>query len=269
MWNIGKMVMATSLGLLVVFPIYYAIAASFFSIDEFATYPPRLFPSSFSSVHYVRAITGSPLLRFMLNSLIASSLGTVIRMIVAILAAFAVSFFEFRGRRVLFFIVLGTMMLPADALIIENYLTVSRMGLVNTYLGIVSVYLLGPVQLFMLRQSFKTIPKTYREIASIDGCSDLSFLVSVVLPLSRSIVLTLSLHSFVTIWNTYLWPLLVTNAPNMRTVQVGITMLRYSDSLDYGPVFAAITIIILPSVALFLSLRKRIVAGITSGVIVG
>jgi sn-glycerol 3-phosphate transport system permease protein len=267
--NINKMLFATLLGLIVVFPIYYAFAASFFSIGEFASYPPKLFPSSFSPVHYVRAVTGSPLVRFMVNSLIASGIGTIIRMVVAVLAAFAVAFFEFRGRRLLFFLVLGTMMLPADALIIENFLAVSRMGLVDTYLGIISVYLLGPVQLFMLRQSFKTIPKTYREIASMDGCSDLNFLLKVVLPLSRSIVLTLSLHSFVTIWNTYLWPLLVTNNPNMRTVQVGITMLRYADSLDFGPVFAAITIIILPSVVLFLVLRKRIVAGITSGVIVG
>jgi sn-glycerol 3-phosphate transport system permease protein len=189
-------------------------------------------------------------------------------MIVAILAAFAVSFLHFKGKQVLFFMVLGTMMLPADALIIENYLMVGRLGLVDSYLGIMSVYLLAPVQMFMLRQSFKTIPLAYREASAIDGCSDLTFLWRIVLPLSRPIVLTLSLHSFVTIWNTYLWPLLVTNAPQMRTVQVGITMLGYADSLDYGPVFAAISLILLPSVIIFLALRKWIVEGIRSGVVV-
>ena len=259
---------ATIMGLVVVFPIYYAVAASFFSVGEFSSYPPRLFPSSFSPVHYVRAITESPLLRFMINSLIVSGVGTIIRMAVAISAAFAVAFFEFRGKRLLFFLILGTMMLPPDALIIENYLMVSRLGLVNTYLGMMSVYLLGPVQLFMLRQSFKTIPRAYREIADIDGCSDLVFLSAVVLPLSRSIVLTLSLHSFFTIWNTYLWPLLVTNASEMRTVQVGITMLGYADSLDYGPIFAAITLIVVPSVILFALMRKRVVEGIKAGIIV-
>ncbi len=264
-----KAVAATLLGFVVVFPIYYTVAASFFSLHEFSMFPPRLFPTSFSPIHYIRAITESPLLRFMGNSLVVSGVGTIIRMAVAILAAFAVAFFDFKGKRVLFFLIIGTMMLPPDALIIENYLTVSRFGLVDSYLGIMSVYLLGPVQLFMLRQSFKTIPRTYREIASIDGCSDLSFLFAVVLPLSRPVVLALSLHSFVTLWNTYLWPLLVTNAPQMRTVQVGITLLGYVDSLDFGPIFAAITLMIMPSILLLLVLRKKIVAGIQSGIMVG
>jgi len=143
------------------------------------------------------------------------------------------------------------------------------MGLLDSYGGIMSVYLLAPVQLFMLRQGFKTVPKTYIEVASVDGCSDFRFLVSVVLPLTKSIVLTLWLHSFVTIWNLYLWPLLVTNDPAMRTVQVGITMLGYAENLDFGPTFAAITLLVLPSLLIFLLLRKGIVAGITKGTIVG
>ena len=268
-FDILKALVATMLGLIVIFPIYYAFSASFFTLSEFSASPPKLFPSSFSLHNYVRAWNDSLLPRFMANSLLVSFFGSVLRMVVAILVAFAVALLRFKGRNLLFFVILGTMMLPADALIIENYLTVSRMGLVDSYLGIMSVYLLAPVQLFMLRQSFKTIPQTYREVAAMDGCSDFRFLVSVVLPISGSIVLTLWLHSFVTIWNTYLWPLLVTNKPLMRTVQVGITMLGYADSLDYGPIFAAITLLLLPSVAIFLVLRKRIVAGIAAGTIVG
>lgn len=260
---------ATMLGLVVIFPIYYAFSASFFSPRDFSSYPPRFFPATLSFHNYVRALEDTLLLRLMLNSLVVSAVGAVLRMMVAILAAFAVALLRFRGRNLLFFILLGTMMLPADALIIENYLTVSRLGLVDTYMGIMSVYLLAPVQMFMLRQSFMTIPQTYREAAAIDGCSDFRFLLSVVLPMSRSIVLTLWLHSFVTIWNTYLWPLLVTNDPAMRTVQVGITMLGYADSLDYGPIFAAITLLVLPSLIIFLLLRKRIVAGVAAGTIVG
>ncbi len=262
-------IVATVLGLIVIFPIYWAFIASFFSSAEFSSWPPRLFPSSFSFTHYVRALTQSPLLKFMFNSLLVSGLGTIVRMIIAISAAFSVAFFSFRGKRILFFLLLGTMMLPPDALFIENYLTVSRLGLVDSYLGIMSVYLLGPVQVFMLRQSFKSIPKTYHEIATMDGCGDFRFLFSVVLPLSRSVVLTLSLHSFFTIWNTYLWPLLVTNDPNMRTAQVGITMLGYADSLDYGPVFAAISLMVLPSVPIFVLMRNRIAEGIKAGMAVG
>lgn len=264
-----KAIAATALGLVVVFPMIYAFNASFFRIQDFASSPPRFFPESLSLHNYRRALGESLLATFMLNSLLVSIIGSTLRMIVAVLAAFAVALLRFRGRTLLFFLILGTMMLPPDALIIENYLTISRLGLVDSYLGIMSVYLLGPVQMFMLRQSFKTIPQTYREAAAIDGCSDLRFLLSVVLPMSRSIVLTLWLHSFVTIWNTYLWPLLVTNKPHMRTVQVGITMLGYAESLDYGPIFAAISLLVIPSVVVFLLLRKRIVSGIASGTIVG
>lgn len=267
--DIAKAAGATVLGLAVVFPIYYAFAASFFSIGEFSSYPPTLVPRSLSPVNYVRALTESMLPRFMVNSFVTAAVGSVLRMGVAVLVAFAVSFLRFPGRQVLFFIVLGTMMLPSDALIIENYLTISKSGLVDSYLAIMSVYLLAPVQMFMLRQSFKTIPMAYREAAAIDGCSDLRFLISVVLPISRSVVFILTLHSFVTIWNSYLWPLLVTNDPKMRTVQVGITMLGYADSLDYGPTFAAVSLILLPSVIIFLLLRKWIVGGIASGAVVG
>ncbi len=267
--EIMKALIATILGLLLVFPIYYTIVASFFTVTEFSTYPPTLFPSQISLINYVRALSESLLMRFMVNSLVVSLVGSLIRMVVAILVAFAVAFLQFRGKNVLFFFMLGTMMLPSDALIIENYLTISRLGLIDSYLGIMSVYLLGPVQMFMLRQSFKTIPLTLREAATIDGCSDFKFLTKIVLPMSRSIVLTLSLHSFVTIWNTYLWPLLVTNNPRMRTVQVGITMLGYADNLDYGPIFAAISIVLLPSLFFFLLLRKHIVEGIASGSMVG
>jgi len=267
--DIVKAVVATMIGLVVIFPILYMFSASFFRIQDFAADPPRFFPASFSARNYARALGESMLARFMINSLLVSGIGSVLRMMVAVLAAFAVALLRFRGRNLLFFVILGTMMLPPDALIIENYLMVSRLGLVDSYLGIMSVYLLAPVQMLMLRQSFKTIPQTYREAAAIDGCSDFRFLLSVVLPMSRSVVLTLWLHSFVTIWNTYLWPLLVTNTPGMRTVQVGVTMLGYAESLDYGPVFAAISLVVLPSVAVFLSLRKRIVSGIAAGTIVG
>jgi len=146
---------------------------------------------------------------------------------------------------------------------------VARMGRCRSISGRMTVYPLLPVTLVMHGPGFKTTPQAYREVAAMDGCSVFRFLVSVVLPISGSIVLTLWLHSFVTIWNTYLWPLLVTNKPLMRTVQVGITMLGYADSLDYGPIFAAITLLLLPSVAIFLVLRKRIVAGIAAGTIVG
>jgi sn-glycerol 3-phosphate transport system permease protein len=267
--DVVEFLVALLLGAIVVFPLYYVFAGAFFTISEFSAYPPLLVPSSLSLDNLMRAIRKSMLLRFMANSLVTATVGAVLRMVVAILCAFPVAFMRFRGKNLLFFFVLGTMMLPSDALIIENYLTISRLALVDSYFAIISIYLLAPTQMFMLRQSFKTIPQTYREAAAIDGCGDVRFLTLIVLPMTRPVVLTLALQSFVTIWNAYLWPLLVTNTPSMRTVQVGITMLGFAESLDFGPTFAAIALILLPSVVFFLVFRKKIVEGITSGAIVG
>lgn len=265
----GIFAVATLLGCIVVFPIFWSFMASFFPIGDFSAWPPRLVPTQIEWSNYARAIQESMLLRFMVNSLVTALGGTIIRMTVAILAAFAAAFLTFRGRDFLFMLILSTMLLPSDALLIENYLTVQRLGLLDTWFGIVSIYLLAPTQIFMLRQFFKTIPHEYREAAAIDGCGNIRFLTRIVMPMARPVVLVLALQSFTGIWNAYLWPLLVTNTPRMRTVQVGITMLGFSESLDFGPTFAAISLVTIPVVLAFIFLRKRIVNGVTSSGIVG
>lgn len=260
---------ATVLGCIVVFPIFWSFMASLFPIGDFNAWPPRLLPTRIEWSNYTRALQESMLPRFMANSLVTALGGTLIRTTVAILAAFAAAFLSFKGRDVLFFLILSTMLLPSDALLIENYLTIQRLGLLDTWLGIVSIYLLAPTQIFMLRQFFKTIPHEYREASAIDGCGNIRFLLRIVLPMARPVVLALALQSFTGIWNAYLWPLLVTNTPKMRTVQVGITMLGFSESLDFGPTFAAISLVTLPVVLAFIILRKKIVNGVTSSGIVG
>lgn len=260
-------VIATILGLIAVFPIYYMVAGAFFSVSEFSSYPPTLFPSSLKFSNFARALSESMISRFMVNSLITASIGAVLRITVAVLCAFPAAFLIFRGRDALFIFVLATMLLPSDALIIENYLTISSLGLIDTYAGIMSIHLLAPVQIFLLRQAFKSIPRAYKEVAALDGCNDIQFLSRIVLPLTRQIVFVLFLQSFTSIWNAYLWPLLITNDSRMRTVQVGITMLNYAENLDFGPVFAAITLVVLPSIGIFLIFRKKIVDGIAAAVL--
>lgn len=260
---------ATGFGLIVIFPLLWSFMASFFPIGDFTTWPPRLVPSRIEWDNYARAIKESMLLRFMANSLATAAGGTAIRMTVAILAAFAAAFLSFKGRNFLFIVILSTMLIPSDALLIENYLTIQRFGLLDTWFGIVSIYLLAPTQIFMLRQVFKTIPHEFREAAAIDGCGDIRFLTRIVLPMARPVALALTLQSFTSIWNAYLWPLLVTNTARMRTVQVGITMLGFSESLDFGPTFAAISLVTAPVVIAFMALRKKIVEGVAASGLVG
>jgi sn-glycerol 3-phosphate transport system permease protein len=207
----------------------------------------------------------APFMRFMLNSFIVSGMGTLLKMVFAILAAYAFSYFEFRGKTFLFGFILAAMMLPADTLVVANYLTVTRLNLLDNYFGMCVTSLAGATQMFMLRQNFKAIPRSFRDAALIDGCGDLRCLVSVVTPLSSPVILTLMVQSFVTFWNAYLWPLLVTNRIEMRTVQVGIAMLTNPLDTNYTVVLAAVSLLLVPSLVIFGFLRAAVVRGMESG----
>ena len=259
-----------ALGLLLIFPIIYAAGLSFMDAAEITTPPPKVLPRSFWYLeNYITIFTKMKMLRFLLNSLLVSVLGTMGRLITAVTASFAFCFYEFKGKNFLFYLILGSMMIPGDAIILTNYLTVSRMGIMNTFLGLVIVYLVHANYIFMMRQSMLSLPRSLHEAALIDGCGSLRFLVSIVIPLSKPIITTISLSSFVGLWNIYLWPLLITNAEEMRTVQVGITMLNTAEQQSYGPIMAASCVALLPAVVIFLISQRYIVRGMTAGAVKG
>ena len=251
-YNLGGL-LKLALGILLIFPIIYAAGLSFMDAAEITTPPPKVLPRSFGYLeNYITIFTKTKMLRFLLNSLLVSVFGTMGRLITAVTASFAFCFYEFKGKNFLFYLILGSMMIPGDAIILTNYLTVSRMGIMNTFLGLVIIYLVHANYIFMMRQSMLSLPKSLHEAALMDGCSSLRFLVSIVIPLSKPIITTISLSSFVGLWNIYLWPLLITNAEEMRTVQVGITMLNTAEQQSYGPIMAASCVALLPAVVIFL-----------------
>ena len=185
------------------------------------------------------------------------------------MASYAFAFFEFKGKNFLFFFIVGTMMIPSEALLISNYLTVSKLGLLNTYAGVLCVFFVSATQVFMFRQSFRTISGSLREASYIDGCGDLQFYAQICIPVSKPVITALGLSTFVNVWNTYMWPLLVTDKAEMRTVQVGITMLSNADSAAKGNVFAGIVIIFIPMLILFAISQRNMVYGISSGAVKG
>lgn len=263
-------VFSMALGLLIAFPLFYALMCGFKDDATFDAYPPTLFPQSFTYFENYRQVLFDSLVpRFMWNSLIIAVVVTLVRILISTLAAYSFAFFHFKGKNLLFFIIIGTMMIPAECVLITNYLTISRLGLLNTYLGVMAVYFVSATQVFMFRQNFKTISSSLRDAAFLDGCGDIQFYLCICLPVSKAIITSLGLNSFVAVWNTYLWPLLVTSKPEMRTVQVGITMLAADESGIKAPIFAAIAIILLPSVLIFAFFQRNIVRGISGGSVKG
>lgn len=249
-------IVALALAAVVLFPVFYGLCGAFKSPAEFAAWPPAVLPRSFGyTENFRRVFEQAPMMRYFANSLAVATLSTCVRLLLAVLAAYAFVFYDFPGHKLLFFLMLGTMMLPADTLVITNYQTVTRLGLLDTYLGMSIVSFVGASQMFMLRQTFLTSPKAMREAALIDGCGDLHFIFSILVPAVYPLLLMLFLQSFLAQWNAYLWPLLVTNRVEMRTVQVGLTMLTTFESTNYETILAGVAIVMAPTALLFIVLR--------------
>lgn len=260
---------AILLGLLVLFPIIYCFFVSFMMPNQVQSIPPTIIPREWTLSNYLNVLETTTIGRFMINSLILAGASSVIRLITASFAAFAFAFYEFKGRNVLFMLCLGTVMIPSDVVLVTNYQTISQLGLVNTYIGMMSVFCVSAMNIFMMRQNFLTFSKTLQEAAYVDGCSNIRFFFKILLPTSTPVLTTVFISSFISTWNTYLWPMLVTNNPLMRTVQVGVTMLNNEDGNVYGPIMAASMMVLVPTVMIFLIFRKKIVSGIMGGAIKG
>lgn len=165
--------------------------------------------------------------------------------------------------------VIGSMIIPADVLIVQNYFTTAELGLVNTYLGMMVVFFISGMNIFVMRQNFLSYSRSIREAALVDGCSNFKFYAKILMPSNVPSITTVFISSFVGTWNTYLWPLLVTNSNEMRTAQVAVTMLNANEGSSYGPgvVMAAAVVILIPSVFIFLIFQKKVVGGTMAGAV--
>lgn len=256
-------------GFAVVFPILYCLAVSFMTPDEILSTAPHMLPRALHIQNYFDVFRMTTLDRYIVNSLFIATVDSTVRLLTGSLAAYAFAFYRFPGRNFFFFFVLGTMMIPFDATMITNYLTISTLKLTNTYLGIMIVSFVSAMNIFMLRQYFLTVSKELREAAVIDGCSSLKFYSRILLPISKPVLTTVFISSFVSQWNSYVWPMLITNVNELRTVQLGITILNFPDNAAYGPTMAAAVIILIPSVCIFLLFRRQLVGGIAAGSVKG
>ena len=256
-------------GLVIAFRIIYAFFISFMEPSQVLAGGVNLIPKKWTLENYKTALNSAPIMRFMWNSLILATVSSIVRVIVSAMAAFAFAFLEFPCKNLIFMTMLATIMIPADVVLVANYRTVSSMGWVNTYFGMMVVFFVSAMNIFQLRQSFKTFATSLKEAAHIDGCSNFNFFIRILLPTNFSTILTVFITAFIGTWNTYLWPLLVTNKTEMRTVQVGITMLNFSEGTVYGPIMAASMIVLLPSLVLFLTFQKKIVTGMMAGGVKG
>jgi len=257
-------ILLIGLGIFVSLPILIALFTSFKPPQEVITYPPRVIPQSWTFVNYVSAWNSNPFGRFMLNSLIQTGLITIGQVVLSVLAAYAFAILRFPGRDLLFYIILGSLMVPFELTLIPNFQLISRLGWANTYQGLAVPFLASAFGVFLLRQFFLSVPKDLHDAALIDGASNLRYLWQVMVPLSKGSIGAFAIFAFLSAYNQYLWPLIITSDIQMRTTQIGIRffMVNLERGADWGAVMAATIIVSAPTLIAFLVAQKQLVKGI-------
>ncbi|RFB12507.1 carbohydrate ABC transporter permease [Bacillus sp. HNG] len=255
--------------LLMLLPFIWMLSTSLKSSGEVTAMPPIWIPEDFKWENYAEAFEMAPFVRYIINSAIVTVLSTIGELLTTILAAYAFSRVNFYGRDFIFAILLGTMMVPGEVLLIPNYVTLSNLGWIDQYEALIVPWLASIFSIFLLRQFFLGIPKELSYAAKIDGCRDFRFLWTIMVPLAKPALITIVLLKAIGSWNAFLWPLIVTQSKEMRTLPVGLTSFSTEAGTIYELLMAASTMIILPMIILYIILQKYIIEGVAKAGIKG
>lgn len=262
-------VLLTAVALVVLFPLWSAFTISMLRDTEVASYPPRLFPSALHLTNFRRALEQAPLLRYLFNSVVQSSTVMLGQMITASLAAFAFAFINFKGRQVVFLIFLSTLMIPWEATIIPNYLTIRSLGWTDTYIGLSAPFLATAFGTFLLRQFFLSLPREVEEAAWIDGCSRWRILLTIVLPLARPALATVAVITFLLTWNDVSWPAIAISSESHNTLPLGIASFKSRAQTNQAAIMAANVLATMPVLIAFLAAQRTFVRSLASTAVKG
>ena len=254
--------------LVVLFPFYWMVLTSFKSYSSYnSEYIPKLYATDPTLDNYKEAFSAVPLGRYFLNTIIFTLLTTAIMMVVTILSAYAFARLDFRGKELLFTMFLALMMIPNELVIITNYQTITNMGLRNTFTGLILPSVASVFYIYLLKENFESIPEELYEAAKVDGTSDFKYLVKVMIPISRPTIVTILILKVIECWNSYVWPRLVTDDSLYFLVSNGIQEIRENGfgRENIPAMMAAVVVISVPLIILFLVFRKKIMEGVSRG----
>ena len=255
-------------GLIVLFPFYWMILTSFKGYGEYnAESVPKFFTLSPTLENYFTAFTEVPLLDYFVNTLIFTALTTALMLVIIIPAAFAFSRLEFKGKNLVFVLFLSLMMIPNELVIITNFVTITELGLRNTFTGLILPSVTSVFYIYLLKENFEQIPNELYLAAKVDGTSDLKYMLKVMVPICRPTIITVTILKVIECWNSYVWPRLITDDENYFLVSNGIQEIRENGfgRENIPAMMAAVVVISVPLIILFLIFRKKIMAGVARG----
>jgi multiple sugar transport system permease protein len=247
---------AGAIGLITMAPYLWMLSTSLKRNADVFSAELAFLPKVVSLQGYVDAWNSLPLGQYLLNSVVMAGGQTLGVLVTSVLGGYAFSRLRFPGRDLIFLLILGTMMIPAQVTLVPSFLLMKWLGWINTYQGLIVPHVVMPFGVFMMRQFFLTVPYELEEAARLDGCSRWKVLVRIVLPLSGPALATLAIFTFMTAWHEFFWPLIVTNTESMKTVQVALAGLVASESIPWPTLMATAVIASLPTLAVYLALQR-------------
>ena len=266
--NVVKYALLTLWAVMVLFPFYWMILTSVKTTNAYnSELTPQFITTSPTLQNYVDAFNKVPLARYFLNTFIFSVITTALMLFVSILAAYAFSRLEFRGKNLVFTAFLSLMMIPNELVIITNFVTVTNLGLRNSFPGLILPSVASVFYIYLLKENFETIPDELYKAAKVDGTSDLKYLLRVVIPIAKPTIVTVTILKVIECWNSYVWPRLITDKQEYYLLSNGIQEIRETGfgRDNYPAMMAAVVVVSVPLVILFLVFRKKIMTGVSRG----
>lgn len=267
-FNAFKYLMLGIWGVIVLFPFYWMVLTSIKSYSAYnSEYIPKFFTLYPTLQNYAEAFSAVPLARYFLNTLIFTVVTTCLMLVVITLAAFAFARLNFRGKRLAFTLLLSLMMIPNELVIITNFVTITDLNLRNTFMGLILPSVTSVFYIYLLKENFAQVPDELYYAAKVDGTSDFKYLTRVLMPICSPTLVTIIILKVIECWNSYVWPRLITDDENLFLVSNGIQAIRENGfgRENIPAMMAAVVVISVPLIALFLVFRKKIMEGVSRG----
>lgn len=255
-------ILLSTVSLVMIFPFVWMVFTAFKGNQEVYVYPPTFFPQEFHWDNFSHVLETVPFIRFYFNSLLVTILITVSQVITSALAAYAFARIEFFGRNFLFVLYLATLVIPNQVTMLPLFLLVSRLGWIDTYQALVIPFLANAFAVFFLRQFFAGLPRELEDAARVDGAGRLRILMQIILPLARPALATITLFIFLAEWDSYLWPLIVTNTQAMRTLPIGLRFFVEESGAQLNYMMAGALMAVIPIILLFFVAQRQFIEGI-------
>lgn len=251
------------------FPFFWMLLTSFMNSSQILSGAANFVPKPFIFDNYVNVAHEIPVFQYFINSLLVAVLTTAGQVLISAMAGYAFARMTFKGREILFFIILLTMMIPPQVNIIPLFFIMKELNWIDTYQALVVPGLFGGFGVFLMRQWFKGLPKSLEDAAKIDGCNYFQTFFKIILPLGIPAIATLAIFTFITSWNSFMWPLIITNSDSMRTLPVGLAIFKgsFRETTEWGQLMACAVLAIIPVIAVFLMGKKYFIKGIMAGAV--